>query len=264
MKKTVKVIVGCSISVLTIILAVVFLYNNVIYSKDSHDVIEHFFERKGGDIVADAIINQPNTDTDSVNAYGYNISMVSSIYEKETGIGYFVFEIKGDVEKLKKKCLGNVISDDPRISFGISGICGSSGGEPSFDGDKMYLNYSCVVNKASEDGVYIEVTGDDGCMGRFCITGQDSQCETKKTESGSLYDCVVSPLGIKIESTQYIEDGKSVTVKFTDGTEEEFVPTDGYFPDNGEENIYTHAFDEIKNVKDIYSVIIDGTEYKLA
>lgn len=266
MKRRMKIILCCSMLICVTVLTVVFLYNNVIYSKYSHDVFEYFFDGKGRDIVADAITNQSNQNTDSVNAYGYNISMISSIYEKETGIGYFVFEINGDVEKLKNKALGNVISNEPLISFQISGMTGggTSGGEPSFDGDKMYLNYKCIADKVSDENIFIDVVGEDGCIGRFCITEQSNRYETKKTEGDSSYNCVVSPFGIKIKSEQYIEEDNSIIVKYKDNTEEEVTVENKYFADKGEENIYTCVFDEIKDVKDIDSVIVNETECKMS
>lgn len=262
MKKTVKILLCSCLLICITVSVVVFLHNNVIYSKDSPDVFEHFFAGKGKDIVIDSIKNQSDKGTNTVNAYGYNISMISSIYEKETGIGYFVFEITGDVNKLKDQALGNVISNNPLISFQASEINGSSGGEFDFDEDKMYMYYS-VADTQAKDSIYINVEGEAGStIGRFYINGQDYNFVTKKSDDNAEYDCVISPFGIKIKSQKYLED-KDIIVKYKDNTEGEVTFENKYFPERDEECVYTHVFNEIKDVNNIDSVIIYGKEYKL-
>lgn len=70
-------------------------------------------------------------DIQKISVDGYDVSMVSSLYDKYTGIGYFIFKVDGDIKKMKEqedKIVRDTILADPSMYFGVSEYAGRTVG----------------------------------------------------------------------------------------------------------------------------------------
>lgn len=121
------------IGVICVILAVgVFIFVKVHDNNKKNyimDVYNQFFDGKGQQYMSDEV--KDSDDIQKISIDGYDVSMVSSLYDKYTGIGYFIFKVDGDIKKMKEqedKIVRDTILADPPMYFGVSEYAGRTVG----------------------------------------------------------------------------------------------------------------------------------------
>ncbi len=189
------------------------------------DVYNQFFDGKGQQYMSDEV--KDSDDIQKISVDGYDVSMVSSLYDKYTGIGYFIFKVDGDIKKMKEqedKIVRDTILADPPMYFGVSEYAGRTVGNAV-----GYVKGSKYINRSNIDYV------------------------VKQLEDNDELEGYISPLGA-IFSGKYSVLDKLILI-YNDGIEkEEIYPFHTCF--DNKRNEYLFMFSEIENIDDVKEMML--------
>lgn len=231
-----------------------------IYGNGPKDITEMFFDPESREYIKNmTIYNDEKIELDD-----YTVTLESSVYDSEVGIGYLVFVIQqndGKTDNLNKFF----------EKYSLIDYAGGSGREESvIDGNKMYF-YKGLSNTvwapSAKDKILLVERNKAGSLYEFNLV---SISNTKKFEFDKEI-VILSHMGIRINRDEFIKPD-TVILKYNDGTEDKVIVKEGTSLLGGEDGggiggetgnyAYIAPFKNIMDIKNVESVIIDGNEYK--
>lgn len=260
MKEKNKFHIKIFIGVICVILAVgVFIFVKVHDNNKKNyimDVYNQFFDGKGQQYMSDEV--KDSDDIQKISVDGYDVSMVSSLYDKYTGIGYFIFKVDGDIKKMKEqedKIVRDTILADPPMYFGVSEYAGRTvGNAVGYVKGSKYMKLRCRITDLDDKDIGIELLGwNEKLYGKFDINRSNIDYVVKQLEDNDELEGYISPLGA-IFSGKYSVLDKLILI-YNDGIEkEEIYPFHTCF--DNKRNEYLFMFSEIENIDDVKEVIM--------